>query len=459
MDMSRNKPGLVHGSLRSRDEPSRAKARRVAAADGTTEVVSFPKPAYGTGSRFHWAKIGLAILVLTGLAAAATPNSCLDCHSALDPPLQITPDQFQQDIHAQKGLTCASCHGGDPGKDDQDAMSKAAGFRGKIDRKQIPGICGRCHSDGAFMRQYNPSLRTDQFSQYQTSVHGKLLAHGDTKVAVCVDCHGVHGIRLASDMRSTVHPLNVAKTCSRCHADAGYMQGYKIPTDQFAGYSASVHHEALAVRGDLSAPTCTTCHGNHGAAPPGVSTVQNVCSTCHVFQAQLFESSPHKAAFAAASFPGCVTCHSNHRVVHPSDAQIGGGAESICVNCHSPGDAGYKAAGQIKDQLVQLDSAVKSADQLLERAESAGMEVSQARLEQDQAQDSLTKARVSIHSFNAGYVERDIKAGLKVAEKTAQAGKDALAERDYRRKGLGVSIMVIILVVGGLRLYIREIER
>ena len=44
----------------------------------------------------------------------------------------------------------------------------------------------------------------------------------------------------------------VAKTCSRCHSDAAYMKQYGIPTDQFAKYITSVHHDALAVRGDLS---------------------------------------------------------------------------------------------------------------------------------------------------------------------------------------------------------------
>ena len=68
--------------------------------------------------------------------------------------------------------------------------------------KQIPELCGHCHSDGAFMRKYNPSLRTDQLAQYKTSVHGKRLLQGDTKVAVCIDCHGVHDLRPASDPRS-----------------------------------------------------------------------------------------------------------------------------------------------------------------------------------------------------------------------------------------------------------------
>jgi cytochrome c553 len=100
-----------------------------------------------------------------------------------------------------------------------------------------------------------------------------------------------------SDPRSTVNPVNVANTCARCHADASYMKEYSILTDQFAKYSTSVHHQALTVRGDLSAPTCTTCHGNHGAAPPGVDRVENVCSNCHTFQAQMYEKSSHKEAF------------------------------------------------------------------------------------------------------------------------------------------------------------------
>ena len=406
--------------------------------------------------RLLWAL--LAAVLLGSVARAQTPNSCLDCHSALDPPYKVTEEQFSQDIHAQKGLTCASCHGGDPSKNDQDAMSKHAGFRGKIARKDVPALCGHCHSDSAYMRQYNPSLRTDQFAQYLTSVHGKLRAKGDDKVAVCTDCHGVHDLRPASDTRSKVHPLNIAQTCARCHADAAYMKGYSIPTDQFAGYSASVHHEALTVHGDLSAPTCTTCHGNHGAAPPGVSTVQNVCSTCHVFQAQLFESSPHKTAFEAASLPGCVTCHSNHRISHPTDAMLGTGPQSVCTNCHTAGDAGYQAATQIAQQLGRLDTSVRAAAEILDRAESAGMEVSDAQLEQDQARDSLTKSRVAIHSFNPARVQQDVDAGLQIAAKTHQEGAGALKERDYRRKGLAWSLLAIVAVVIGLRLYVRQIE-
>jgi len=389
---------------------------------------------------------------------AQAPNTCLDCHAALDPPLQVTQAQFSQDIHAQKGLTCASCHGGDPAKADMDAMSKAIGFRGKIKRSQIPELCGHCHSDGAFMRKYNPSLRTDQLTQYKTSVHGKRLLQGDTKVAVCIDCHGVHDLRPASDPRSKISPLNVAQTCSRCHSDAKYMQGYGIPTDQYAKYTQSVHHEAMTVRGDLSAPTCPTCHGNHGAAPPGIDSVKNVCANCHVFQAQMYDKSTHKVAFQSAGLPGCVVCHSNHDVSRPTDAKLGTGPEAVCMRCHKPGDICDQARAKMLQDLTQLDGAVKAADRMLGVAESSGMEVSEARTEQDQARDFLTEARVTIHSFKTELVEQDIQAGLKIAAKTQAEGRAALAERDRRRRGLGLSLGIILVVLLGLRLYIRQIE-
>ena len=86
------------------------------------------------------------------------------------------------------------------------------------------------------------------------------------------------------------------------------------------------------------------------------------------------------------------------------------------------------------------------------------MEVSEARLGQDQARDSLTKARVTIHSFRTDLVDQDIQAGLKIAAKNLQAGKEAMVERNYRRFGFGISLIAIGIVLAGLRLYIKKIE-
>ena len=56
---------------------------------------------------------------------------------------------------------------------------------------------------------------------YQESVHGKLIASGNDKAAVCSDCHGNHDIRRANDPTSPVFRANVPKTCSKCHAGTG----------------------------------------------------------------------------------------------------------------------------------------------------------------------------------------------------------------------------------------------
>jgi hypothetical protein len=172
----------------------------------------------------------------------------------------------------------------------------------------------------------------------------------------------------------------------------------------------------------------------------------------------MYEKSSHKKAFEAASLPGCVVCHNNHAIIHPTDAKLGTGPDGVCMQCHTPGDACDQARAGLQSSLSRLDEAIKSADQVLRVAESSGMEVSEARLGQDQARDSLTKARVTIHSFRTDLVDQDIQAGLKIAANNLQAGKKAMVERNYRRVGLGMSLIAIGIVLAGLWLYVKKIE-
>ncbi|MBZ5514515.1 MAG: cytochrome c3 family protein [Acidobacteriia bacterium] len=400
------------------------------------------------------------VVLLVAIAsplAAAPKNSCLTCHAELEGPQGEPAKKFPSDVHNQAGLGCADCHGGDPQDDSMTAMSPAKGFRGAPKKTAIPEFCGKCHSDSNYMRRFNPGLRTDQLSQYWTSVHGKRLRQGDAKVAACVDCHSVHDILAVTDTRAPVYPTNVATTCARCHADAAYMKGYNLPTNQPAQYAKSVHAHALA-QGDTSAPTCSTCHGNHGAAPPGVSSVENVCGTCHVINQQLFEKSPHQAAFAKMGLPACVQCHSNHEIVPPTDAWVGVGSNATCIQCHAAGDKGYAAAQRIAGDLAKLETFYQRAEDVLNTAERSGMEVSTPRVELVSAHGDLIKARVEVHSFNPGEVQKFTDEGTDISQKAYQAGVVALRERDTRRKGLGVSLIFIVLAIGGLYLKIRQME-
>lgn len=387
------------------------------------------------------------LIFLVALAARA---ACVDCHSD-------QAEAFKQDVHARFGFTCADCHGGDASADDQaKAMSKAKGFRGKSARTAVPALCARCHSDAAFMHRYKPQQRVDQLAQYQTSVHGKRLAAGDAGVANCADCHGAHGIREVRDALSPVHPLHLPETCAHCHADKAHMAKYKIPTNQFAEYRTSVHWEAVAKRGDLSAPTCASCHGNHGAAPPSVSSVAAVCGTCHVLIEETFNKSPHAQAFASTG-GGCTVCHSNHAIHTPSGAMLAD-KDAVCSGCHEADSAGGKTAVAMAALLGKLDGRLKQADDILNRAKRDGMEVSEAQMQQMEAREALIKARVAVHGANLATVEQAAKPGLDLAAAGVRAGNQALRERDRRRMGLGVSLLAILLTLAGLWVAIRALE-
>ena len=401
--------------------------------------------------------LALICFSLRAVSAAPPKDTCVACHSALEGELAKPAHQFEVDVHHQAGLTCVDCHGGDANDDTMDAMSRAKGFRGAPKKIQTPDFCARCHSDATYMHRFNPKMRVDQLSEYLTSVHGKRLKQADTKVAACVDCHGVHNILSVSDTRSPVYPANVAATCARCHSDPVYMKGYRIPTDQAARYEKSVHAEMLA-QGDTSSPTCSTCHGNHGATPPGVTSVASVCGTCHVFFAQLFEQSPHQAAFAKMGLPGCVQCHSNHEIVRPTDAWVGTAPQSVCITCHAAGDKGYTASQAMSADLAKLTASIDRAEKVLNVAERAGMEVSAPKVELADANDSLVKARVNVHTFDDAAVRKLTDAGVNIAAKSYQAGMAALRERDFRRKGLGVALIAIVLAISGLYLKIRQME-
>jgi predicted CXXCH cytochrome family protein len=393
--------------------------------------------------------------------ARAPQESCVACHIETGDDRLMNPvKSFPGDIHATKGFGCSVCHGGDPKAAGMEAMDPGKGYIGKPKGVQIVQVCGRCHADARFMKQYNPALRVDQVAEYESSVHGRRLRElSDPKVATCASCHPAHAIKPKSDPASTVHPLHVADTCGRCHADAKYMEAYKIPTDQRDKYKKSVHWQAMSVKGDLSAPTCNSCHGNHGAAPPGVSWIGNVCGQCHTVMGELFAKSVHAKAFTQMGVPGCATCHGNHEIHPTSDQMLGADGKAVCASCHQPSDKGGATATAMRAQIDSLAAESKSAGEVLATAEHAGMEVSQAQFDLNGAKDALVKARASIHAFTLDTVKREIEPGLAAASKAHARGVRALGELRFRRAGLVVSVVIIAALIVALLLKIRELER
>jgi ferredoxin len=413
--------------------------------------------------------------------------SCTFCHA--DPQmftgeqkqLLVTENDLAGDVHWQEGLRCEDCHGGNPKLDEYVDHRRDPDFRGVPTAEKVPEFCGRCHSDIVYMRRFNPSARTDQEAEYWTSGHGQKLKEGDTKVATCISCHGRHGILAGDDQESPVFPRNVAETCAHCHLDETLMAGRTyhdrpLGHDQYAQWRRSVHGIAMMDKGDLSAPTCNDCHGNHGAMPPGVGSVANACGTCHGKIAELFEDTAmmHRFEQEDVNLPGCATCHGAidsqgntlvHDIQPPTEQMLGMADDAVCVRCHeldAPGRfgapvAGAKTAKAMGTGLENLEQQIAGAKEAIDKAERLGMEVSGPRYDLRQAFDALTNARTLIHTFSTARVDEALDKGLETTGQVQAMAQAALAEHTNRRIWLAASLVPILIVIVLLSLYIRSI--
>jgi predicted CXXCH cytochrome family protein len=407
---------------------------------------------------FACVALAAGLALAAGRAGAATsPNSCIDCHRQLEEPRLRAPTRnFAQDVHAVRGLGCVGCHGGDPADPEITAMDPDKGYRGVPARAQIAAMCTSCHANAEYMKRFNPEPYVFSVAEFHTSVHYKRLAAGDTKAATCTNCHGLHGILSHKDPRSPVYPTKVPATCAKCH-NATYMKGRKLPTNQYEQYVVSVHGKALLEKGDLSAPACNDCHGNHGAAPPAVRDISVVCSNCHGREGELFAKSKVSATLFLEGKRGCVTCHGNHGVQQPTDAMIALSKPGVCGQCHAPGSGGERAAVRITARFDSLRARLAVADSLLTLGQLKGMETEQGRIHLKEASDQLVTLRVALHSFDEKTVDGVLSQGATMAANAEREGRASLHDWRSRRIGTASSVAVIALLIVLLLVKIRSL--
>jgi hypothetical protein len=391
---------------------------------------------------------------------------CGQCHGAADTRwrrqfrLTNVVDSLAASVHGEalrgneRGPQCVSCHGvhGIVAVDDPASP---------VHPSRVAKTCGGCHGDARYMRDFNPRLPVDQYEKYLTSEHGRRNAAGDPRPATCVSCHSNHLVLKVKDPRSPVYATRIPSTCARCHSDAKYMASYRIPTDQFDAYRKSAHGVALLEKSDLNAPACNSCHGNHGAMPPGAASVVAVCGNCHQSNAELFDASVHRAAFEKQDLAGCVGCHGNHFIASPSDSLVSFASGSPCAKCHRDGPAD-RASGDIRHLRALLDSlsvGKAQAEAALHRAEQLGMDVSDARYELKDAHQALVQSRVAIHSFRVADLAAVARPGIGIIATARAAGDAAFHEYHFRRRGLAISTLVVTVLVVLLYLKLRQIER
>ena len=407
----------------------------------------------------------LGVLLLSPEASFSqeSRNNCIECHSKFEEEDTSPTVRFKNDVHNESGISCSDCHGGDreieTNGENHLAMDPKKGFKKPPKRSEVPEFCARCHSDFDYMKKFNPNIRVDQYENYLTSQHSKLLVKGDEKVANCVSCHGAHGVKRKSDSSSPVFASQVPETCGKCHSDPEYMKEYGIPTDQLKKYKESVHGEYLLEKGDLGAPACNDCHGNHGAVPPGIESIHNVCGVCHTGNNQLFQSSTHRKYFDELDMPECVSCHDHHLIKILTEEALGTGSRSVCGKCHSEDDKGGAVANGIKNRIGNLSALMDTCLILTEEVEKKGMPVIDIKYQMNTINTQLLKARNMVHSFSFEEIKRITEKGTKSALNIKEMAYAAFKEYQNRRIGLAVSLLFIFLVGIVLYLKIREIDK
>jgi hypothetical protein len=291
------------------------------------------------------------------------------------------------------------------------------------------------------MRPYN--LPTDQLALYRTSAHGRALARGDDRVAVCIDCHGVHHILRHEDPGSTVFPSTIPKTCGRCHSDAGLMRPRGHDGNPFEEYAAGVHGQALLEHGDSSAPDCARCHGAHGAAPPGVGDVDKVCGQCHAATRAQFLESPHRRVMAAAGLPECASCHGNHRVGRADIALL----DTVCLKCHDAKSTAVNLATRMKALHTGASEELERARRTVQRASEVPIYVEDYRARLEEARTSLIESLPAMHSLDLARVEQLTHRARSLGAEVESEVGGKLGEMKWRRVGLGVFWLYLLVTV------------
>ena len=285
--------------------------------------------------------------------------TCTDCHSEIKStphePVRSVPScgtchsdeeaAYKRSVHGQALLRgnahaarCTDCHG------EPHSILPSSNPASKVYHTNIPATCGSCHRQKFVMS--TSGLSTQVFVSYEQSVHGRAVAAGSQKAAVCTDCHGTHEILMAGDPKSSTFKFNVPATCGKCHAQ------------QSAQYAESVHGKAIQ-RGNWLAPVCTDCHGIHTIQAPGnpsssvsaQALAQITCARCHQgvrltaefgvpgARVASYEASYHGMASRLGStfVANCASCHGSHLILASSDPRSTinkANLAATCGQCH-----------------------------------------------------------------------------------------------------------------------------
>jgi len=216
--------------------------------------------------------------------------------------------------------------------------------------------CGQCHSDITVAHARPgaaPAKKVDCASchaetgeRYRRSVHGQLLAKGDTNAPSCTECHGTHHILGKKQPESATFATNVPDLCARCHREGEKAAvRYKGREHQIIPrYTESIHGKGLLKSGLTVTATCTSCHSAHGELPASdpestvnAKNISGTCGACHFGIQDKFSHSIHSSLVTRTDkpLPVCSDCHTAHSIRRADLDQFRLEIMNTCGRCHA----------------------------------------------------------------------------------------------------------------------------
>jgi hypothetical protein len=180
-----------------------------------------------------FAALALIVPGLQPAAASDTETQCEACHGqarfiSQNPVLYEYFQDWLRSPHKTAGISCESCHGGDPTAEDKDQAHEgilpAKDPRSKVNYLNQPETCGACHEDIVERQKLSAhyrALREDKAAPSCATCHramNKRPFYGSIIQTQCLGCHGegedqmdgatYEQVALA---REILHRLHVAK--------------------------------------------------------------------------------------------------------------------------------------------------------------------------------------------------------------------------------------------------------
>ncbi len=324
-------------------------------------------------------------------------RQCLECHgrpqlkkvTAAGDTVSLFVDMSDLRHSAHKDVACAQCHTGTTADDPERSCRTVAE---RVD-------CSVCHQE--------------QVAQFQESVHGILLAKGDSDAPDCLFCHGTHDIRRKDDHDSPIYVSNIAGTCARCHGAGGVADRRYEGEDKgmVEDYAASVHGRAVQQKGLVVAATCIDCHTAHHELPVADprstihrARIADTCGRCHEGIFDTFKQSIHFTgeAHGEERLPVCNDCHSSHRISSTERNEFQTEIIETCGHCHEDVTETYFESFHGKMVRLGFAAAAKCQDchgshDILPRADSG------SRVSRENIVDTCAQCHEASHERFAGF--------------------------------------------------------